>query len=582
MDLLSISQKKAAFWLKQNSIGQSSKDEIAHLLDKAERGDSKDLLESFCKELTFGTAGLRGIVGIGPNKLNIFNARIAAQALASSLHEAKGKKSKLKVVLSFDSRLSSRDLLAACVEVLSANEIECFAFGEPTPTPLLSFAIREMQADAGIMITASHNPKDYNGLKVYWDDGAQVTDPYDDLMMRHYEKISENWNLIERLEGAKEIIINETLENHYFQKIEDECLQKILVKNHGSDLNFIYTPLHGTGARIFEPLMQRLGFKNYTIVKVQKNPDGNFPTAPKPNPEEPAALKMASDLMIEKKASFAIGNDPDADRMGIVVNDGGKAVFLSGNEINNLMLQYKLDQLSKLGSLPTCGIVLKSLVSSTMQDKICKHFGVQIFSTLTGFKWMAKKIKELEDKKEVFSFLFASEESFGSMSHKNVRDKDGLSSAALFAEMALWHQFHGRNVRAALDLLYETFGYFYDQVYSYTLPGIKGMELMQKLMEQSRDKSVLAKWFGDSKIEKIWDFAPGGTLGLPASDLIKLEFRGGVELYLRPSGTEPKIKFYLMLKDETNNELEIKKEKLAVVAKQYKSKIDEIMKGFQS
>lgn len=555
MDLLSLSQQRAQFWLKQQTVSEVDRNEIARLIQEAQKGKEAPLLEAFCKELEFGTAGLRGIVGVGPNKLNVYNARKAAQALALGLKEV--YPAPHSVLLSYDSRLSSRDLLLACIEVLEANGISCQAFHEPTPTPLLSFAIRKQKATGGIMLTASHNPQDYNGIKVYGADGAQVTEPLDGIIMKHYQRITEDWTLIQRRQLAWSDVptISQEVEEAYLACIGSEILQKSLVEKQGPQLKFVYTPLHGTGARIFEPLMKRLNFTGHHIVNSQRLPDGHFPTAPKPNPEEPAALKLASELMLQTQSVMAIGNDPDADRMGIVVNDDGKPVFLSGNEINNLMLHYKLDQLSKLGSLPSCGVVLKSIVSSPLQDKIAKHYGVKIYSTLTGFKWMAKKLKELEESKEPFSFLFASEESFGSMSHHHVRDKDGLSSAALFAELTLWHQSQGHSLVEATKQIYDQFGYHYDQVFSYTLPGIAGMGSIQKLMEHARQKASYDSWFkSQASVTELTDFFRDTSTGLPtgiaAANLIKYSFADSTELYLRPSGTEPKIKFYIMLQGD--------------------------------
>jgi phosphoglucomutase len=564
MNLLSnslhTSEKKAQFWLAQSDLDENAKKDIQQMLASKDSGHPTELVEAFCQELSFGTAGLRGLVGTGSNKLNVYNARKVAQALSTSLLESNlGKNT---VLLSCDSRLSSNAILLACAEVLKANGIEVFAFEVPTPTPLLSFAIRQLNAQSGLMITASHNPKDYNGIKVYGSDGAQVTAPLDDSIMKHYQLLEKNWSLIKRknLTITEIPLINKSIFESYFQCLEAECLQPTLIKAQGPNLKFVYTPLHGTGAYLFAPLMKQLGFTNFSIVQSQEKPDGHFPTAPKPNPEEPEALALASELMLKTNSEFAIGNDPDADRMGIIANDQGKPYFLSGNEINNLMLHYKLDQLQKMGSLPAHSIVLRSLVSSPMQDKICEHYGIKIFTTLTGFKWMAKKLHDLDTSKTPYSFIFASEESYGSMSHKHVRDKDGLSSAALFAELVLWHKSQGRNLKAAIDFLAQTFGYYHDQVFSFNLPGIAGMDSISKIMQHCRDLNFCKMLFmGDSDpAVEIVDYQTGAE-GLPPSNLVKIIFHSHATLFVRPSGTEPKIKFYVALRDNSQKSLPEKK-----------------------
>ena len=287
MDLLSISEKKAHFWLKQTVLEPSAQADIKNLLDLSKNGNSTELVESFCQELSFGTAGLRGIVGTGSNKLNIYNARKVAQSLAMALKK-QYQNSSLTVLLGCDSRLSSELFLNTCREILEANHITCYAFSCPTPTPLLSFAIRNLKAQAGLMITASHNPKDYNGIKVYGQDGAQVTSPLDEEIMGYYQSMEENWGLIATPVKLPSKFISETIFQEYINLIEAEIFQKDLIKKEGKHLKIVYTPLHGTGASVFVPLMKQLGFSNFEIVSSQEKPDGDFPTAPKPNPEEPS------------------------------------------------------------------------------------------------------------------------------------------------------------------------------------------------------------------------------------------------------------------------------------------------------
>lgn len=532
----------AKTWAQNPYFSQADRDHLTSQLSDLVKNET-ELVEIFYRDLEFGTAGLRSIVGFGRNRINLYNIRKATHAFALVLKKYFSGPS---VAISYDSRLSSLEFAHETCAVLSAHNITCHLMPEVTATPILSFAVRALSCSGGIMITASHNPKNYNGYKVYWNDGAQVTGPYDQEIIETYYQLSKWEDLIydqfeNSVKSGKIKMIGPDLYEKYYAKIISEAQDPQMIKDHGDQISIVYTPLHGTGGKPCLEVGKRLGFKNITIVSAQASPDGNFPTTNRPNPEEVQALKLAEDLMLKTNADLLIGSDPDTDRMGVMINLNCKSRFLNGNEIAVLLLDYKLSQMRKNKKIGTHPLVIKTIVTSNLQEKICQKYKTEMINTPTGFKWMAKAIKEKEVKNEKFQFIFASEESFGSMSHDGVRDKDGVSSFALMAELALFHKLRGKNLAQVLDELSEEHGFYFESLLNLEYEGKTGVDKIDRIMKFFRgysENSIL-----NFKIKSKEDFLESKY----KSNIVGIHFEGDSHLYLRPSGTEPKIKFYTQL-----------------------------------
>jgi phosphoglucomutase len=580
-------QDRAHLWANDPFLSPKDQNELQNLLKNSDPKSHQQLEEMFFQELEFGTAGLRGIVGLGTNRMNIYNIKRATHALALSIKELapnQGIKTPYKVAISCDSRLSSEEFSLAAAEILSAHGITAYLVNRPTATPILSFAVRHLKCVAGIMVTASHNPKDYNGYKVYWSDGAQITAPVDKCIMQHYKKI-KNLSEIPIFDNkihTRWLDMPESVYETYHQLLLESCLQPDLCRSEGELLKIVYTPLHGTGAEPVKRALYTLGFKNLTLVESQAKPDGNFPTTDYPNPEDPKALTLAKNLLTEIQGDVAIGSDPDTDRMGAIVKTDHGYEFLSGNDIANFLLFYKLEILKSQKKLTSNSLVLKSIVTSTFQDALCKKYGVQLVPTLTGFKWMAGYLRECELKQQKFDFVFASEESFGSMPNDFVRDKDGVAAATLLCEALLHFKTLGKNFSAIKKSLYEEMGQYYDHVLNFQFPGVKGLMSMKNLMEKLKNPELPSHipW----KLDSVEDYQLGYSfklkgphldkvpLTLPKTSMLGLVFENGSKVYVRPSGTEPKIKFYLLF--HGNNLSELKN-----VAENIKQWIDELIKN---
>jgi len=555
-------------WIESTILTSEEKESLKVELTKSTTNLhlAKKLEEAFTGELEFGTAGLRGIVGLGSNRMNIYNIRRATKALAMAVkHE--NPIGPWKICLSYDSRLSSDSFLEEAKEVLVNENCEVYFFSEPTPTPMLSFAVRNTKSQAGVMITASHNPKDYNGYKAYWSDGAQVNNPQDQLIMDIYRNLPPLLETNGEHSSEKMANLAQKMPENIIEEYDKLLIQKIVNPNifkgiSSQPFKLIYSALHGTGSNAISRIFKKLQMEDSLIfVEEQKYPDGNFPTTDYPNPEDPKALRLLGEYMTRYNAPLGIASDPDADRMGVITRDNkNELYFLNGNEMANLLLYYKLIHLKKN---PIKFYVLKSIVTSPLQNKMCQAFNVEIIETLTGFKWMSQKIRELELNVPNFTndnFLFASEESFGCMPNGEVRDKDGISSALLFTEMTLYFQQKSKSLLDVLNTIYERFGLYQEKVLSFDFAGIAGKEIITKLVE---DFSVESKYQHLPKKYlpvTIEDFRRGTRL--PKASMIKVSFANGEQLFLRPSGTEPKMKFYLMLNSAENKIDEIKKSEL--------------------
>lgn len=557
---MATSMEKALAWANNTYFDAESRKEIQDLIDNHQ---TKEIEERFYRDLEFGTGGLRSIIGAGLNRMNKYNIRKASQALATEVLNNLKAPHKGKICLSYDSRRFSLEFAKEAAGVFAANGLEAHIYQRLNPVAMLSFAVRSLKANAGVMVTASHNPPEYNGFKVFWADGAQVIPPFDENIISHYNALSD-FNQIKFMsfdEGLKIGLIHwmgEEMETKYHEAIIPSVINKELCANDGKTLSVVYTPIHGAGLIPCSTALKNIGFTNLSIVKEQSLPDGNFPTVKSPNPENPSALKMAVDLMQKNKADIAMGSDPDTDRLGVAFIDrSGEVVYLNGNQIGILKLHYVLKQKSLKGELKANSYFVKSIVTSNLQDHIAESFGVKTYNTLTGFKWICGKMNELEVHCPHENFVFATEESFGYLSHPHARDKDGISSVTLMAEVALFYKKQGLNLTEALDKIYSEFGFSHETVLSLDYFGIEGQEKIARIMNNLRTMSGSPLEFYNLQLKKDYK---QGIEGLPKSNVLGFFFENGNQLYARPSGTEPKIKFYLMIR-ETEGELSEKKSK---------------------
>ncbi|HXH74322.1 MAG TPA: phospho-sugar mutase [Bacteriovoracaceae bacterium] len=551
---------EARLWGQNSYFSEADRAEINTLLANLPESEL-ELTERFHRDLEFGTGGLRSPMGIGRNRMNKYNVRKATQAMATVVLRHFGQANiPLAAVISYDSRNRSREFALEAAGVFAANGIKAHVFKALTPTPMLSYGVRYYKAQAGIMITASHNPPIYNGYKAFWNDGAQVVAPMDKEIIDAYNAITD-WAEIKYLpfeeaevKGSAAWTTNEVDESFY-QVVEKKVIQDLeMCKKHGSELSIVYTALHGTGQVPCSEVCKRLGFSNFYSIPEQAMPDGNFSTVKSPNPEDPMALALAIDHMLANQADVVYGTDPDGDRLGVVINNHGKTAIINGNQIAALMLYYIFTTKTEKKTMPKNPLVLKSIVTSPIQNAIVEHFGGTVQDTLTGFKWMAALIREHEEKKAPYNFVFASEESFGYMPHAECRDKDAVSSVALFSEVALSYKLRGKNLVEALDEIYEKFGFFYESLVALDYEGIAGSQKIARIMEYFRNYPETQ--FAGESISSREDYEKG--INLPKSNVLSFTFAGGNKLFLRPSGTEPKIKFYTMVR-ETQGSLVEKK-----------------------
>lgn len=551
------SYELAKRWANNTYFDEADRKEIADLIEKK---DDKEIIERFHKDLEFGTGGLRSIIGMGNNRMNKYNVRKAVQAMANVVLAL--KPSDPKAAVSYDCRRFSDEFAKEVASVFAANGIKTYIFKELTPTPLLSYAVRYYNCNCGVMITASHNPKAYNGFKAYWDDGSQVTPPHDQNIIDAYNNLTD-WNNVKHIDfeaGLKEghiEWISEELNESFYQIIENISVNPEMIKENGDKASFVYTSLHGTGLVACKTISERLGFKNFNIVEEQAPYDGSFSTVETtPNPEDPKALKQAVKMLQDTKADVAYGTDPDCDRLGVVVNNNGGVEYLNGNQIAFLMLDYLFSQLKEKSKLPANPLVIKSIVTSGLQNNIVEYYGGTVLDTLTGFKWMARLWRDLEEAGTDYNFVFASEESFGYMTHNQARDKDAVGAIALMNEIVLFHKLNGKTLIDALDSIYEKYGFAQESLIANTYEGLEGKEKINKIMSYFREhsKEQIANEetaiFTDYDLQKSFNLLEETetSVDMTKSNVLGFKFKSGNQLYLRPSGTEPKIKFYTMVK----------------------------------
>lgn len=581
--------ERAIEWSQNSYFDAKDREELLGLL-KDEKTNEKEILERFYQDLEFGTGGLRSILGFGRNRMNKYNVRKATQAMANIALEKFPNAP--KACVSFDCRNFSKEFSQEVASVFAANGIKTYVFKDLTPTPMLSFAVRHLGASCGVMVTASHNPKQYNGYKAYWSDGAQVTPPEDQMVIDAYYKIND-WSEIKSIdfnEGLKNGMIEympDSVNDTFYSIIEKESLNLELCQKEGSDLSIVFTSLHGTSLIPCSTMAKRMGFTNFHIVEEQASFDGNFSTVKStPNPEDPIALEMAVEKLKNLNADVAFGTDPDCDRLGVVVNHQKEIHYLNGNQIAFLMLHYILTERSEKNLLPKNPLILKSIVTSELQTTIAEKFGATMMNTLTGFKWMAMKLKELEDKGSDYNFVFASEESFGYLPYGMVRDKDAVSAVALMSEIALYYKKQNKTLIDALNEIYEIYGYAQESLISLTFEGISGKQKIESIMNYYREnyqnafKSEEVSVFKDYKMQVEKDLKNGTTtaIDMTKSNVLGFEFKSGNGLFLRPSGTEPKIKFYTMVK-VSEGDLSSKKEKAKRMIKSIEDEIHAAIKN---
>lgn len=523
----------------------------------------KELEDRFYQTLEFGTGGLRGIMGGGTNRMNTLEINLATQGLANYVIKAfpeKAKAKSLSAVIAYDSRNNSDIFAEATALIFAANGIKAYLFSGLRPTPELSFAIRELKADTGVVVTASHNPRMYNGYKAYWNDGAQVIEPHDVGIIEEVNKVKDVKTISkeEALKSGMLVMIDSEIDEKYWEMCKKQLFRPELIKEYASNVNVVYTPLHGTGAMHVEKVLGDLGLSVNT-VKEQREPDGNFPTVEKPNPEEKPAMKMAVELGKATKADCVMATDPDSDRFGTAFPDkNGEFVLLSGNQMGALLMEYVFLSRKELNRLPKDSYCVRSIVTSPFGDEICKKYGVEMIECLTGFKWIAAVEAEREAKNQG-EYVFGLEESYGYKVEKEVMDKDGVSAAAMCAEMTMYWRSKGKSLLEHLDDMYKEYGYFEDRAISKNFPGMEGVTVMKNIMSKLRTEGL--KTLAGKKVIKIRDiqnsvsYDPANpetkeTVNLPKSNVLQFFLEGGTIVSARPSGTEPKIKFYINTKTE--------------------------------
>ena len=542
-------------WLSNPYFDEATKAEL-----KAIEGDENEIKERFYMDLEFGTAGLRGIIGAGINRMNIYVVRRATQGLANYIIK-QGAADK-GVAIAYDSRNMSPEFAMEAAMTLAANGIKAYKFESLRPTPELSFAVRELGCVAGINITASHNPPEYNGYKVYWEDGAQFTPPHDKGVTEEVLAI-EDLSSVKTTDEASAIaagkyeVIGKEIDDKYIAQVKAQVVNQKAIDEMQDQIRIVYTPLHGTGNIPARRVMKETGFTHVYVVPEQELPDGNFPTVSYPNPEAKEAFELGLKLAKEKDADLVLATDPDADRLGVYVKDAksGEYIPLTGNMSGSLLCEYVLSQKQAEGKIPADGQVVKSIVSTNLIDAVAKAYGAELIEVLTGFKWIGKQILKNETT-GTGTYLFGMEESYGCLIGTYARDKDAISATAALCEAAAYYKQKGMTLWDAMVAMYEKYGYYKDSVKSIGLSGIEGLAKIQSIMETLRNntpaevggyKVVSAR---DYKLDTIRDMETGAVkpTGLPASNVLYYDLEDGAWICVRPSGTEPKIKFYFGVK----------------------------------
>lgn len=548
-------------WKDNPKLAADLKAELDQLADNQEA-----LEDAFYEPLSFGTAGMRGVLGVGINRMNIYTVRQATEGLATFMDTLDDETKQRGVAISYDSRHHSQEFAFDAARVLGAHGIPTFVFESLRPTPELSFTVRHLHTYAGIMITASHNPKQYNGYKIYGEDGAQMPPKESDMITKYIRqvkdifgvKVADKDALIE--DGTLKIIGDE-VDKAYLEEVNQVTINHELVAEEGKTMKLIFTPLHGTGAMLGEKALKQAGFENFTMVPQQAEPDPEFSTVKKPNPEDPAAFDLAIELGKKEGADLLIGVDPDADRLGAAVRQpDGEYKLLTGNQIAAILLNYILTARKDAGTLPANAVAVKSIVSSEFATKVAANFNVKMINVLTGFKFIAEQIKNFEADGS-HTFMFGFEESYGYLIRPFVRDKDAIQSLVMLAEVAAFYKKQGMNLYDGLQELFKKYGYFAEKTIALTFDGVEGAKEIEDLMTKFREESP--KEFAGYKVVALEDFEKStktnadGTveeINIPKSNVLKYLLEDGTWIAVRPSGTEPKIKFYIGTQADSQDE----------------------------
>ncbi len=530
-------------WLQDPYFDAETKAELERIAE-----DDKEIKERFYKDLEFGTAGLRGIIGAGTNRMNIYVVRKTTQGLANYIRSV-GKEGQ-GVAIAYDSRNMSPEFADEAALCLAANGIKAYVFETLRPTPELSFALRHLGCAAGINITASHNPPEYNGYKVYWEDGAQITPPHDSGIMEQVQKVTD-YSQVRTMDKETAIaqgvyqVIGQEVDDAYMGELKKQVLHMDAIQAEGKDLKIVYSPLHGTGNIPARRILKELGFENVYVVPEQELPDGDFPTVSYPNPEADEAFELGLKLAREVDADLILATDPDADRLGVRVRDkDGEYHTLTGNMSGCLLADYEIGQRKALHGIPEDGVLIKTIVTTNLADAIAKGYGIGLIEVLTGFKFIGQQILGFEQGKKG-TYLFGFEESYGCLIGTYARDKDAIVATMALCEAAAYYKTQGKTLWDAMVDLYEKHGYYKDDIQSITLKGIEGLEKIQNIMELLR-KEPPAK-IGDYKVTAAKDYKTGIN-GLPKSNVLYYELTDDSWVCVRPSGTEPKVKFYYGIK----------------------------------
>jgi len=537
-------RKKAESWLGEE-FNESTRNEVHEML----KNDEKILIDAFYQDLEFGTGGLRGIMGAGTNRMNIYTLGMATQGLSNYIIKQKGSVG-IRVAIAYDCRNNSRYFAETTANIFSANGFEVFLFGSLRPTPELSFAIRHYKCHSGVVITASHNPPEYNGYKAYWDDGGQVVAPHDEAIIVEVRKITSVKQI--KFNGRKDLIkiLGRETDDLFLSEVQKMCINPDVIKKF-SDIGIVFTPIHGTGITLVPPALKMFGFKNIISVPEQDIIDGNFPTVKSPNPEEPDALKMAIKKAVETNAELVMATDPDADRLGLAVKDRkGDFILLNGNQTAVILIWYILSQFKKRNKFKGNEYIIKTIVTTDLIERISEGYNVEYFNVLTGFKFFAELIRKNEGKK---LYIGGGEESYGFLPGEYVRDKDAVASCALAAEAAAWAKSQGKSLFEVLVEIYIQFGFYREKLINIVRKGKEGADEIKAMMTGYRNNPP--EKINNSKVVKINDYekqvssdlisGKKSNIDLTKSDVLQFFLEDGSKISVRPSGTEPKIKFYL-------------------------------------
>ncbi|MGN0331765.1 MAG: phospho-sugar mutase [Lachnospiraceae bacterium] len=553
------------FWMTNPYFDDDTKNELRNIAE-----DETEIEERFYRDLEFGTGGLRGILGAGTNRMNIYTVRKATQGLANFILKEKAEKK--GVAIAYDSRNMSPEFAKETALCMTANGIKAYIFPSLRPTPMLSFALRELGCTAGVVVTASHNPPEYNGYKVYWEDGAQITAPKDAQIIAEVNAITD-FNLVKTTteEAAKEAglyeVIGSEIDEKYMEALKKLVIHPEIIKKEAQNLKIVYTPLHGTGNIPVRHVLKELGFEQVYVVREQELPDGDFPTVSYPNPEDKNAFSLALNLAKKVDADIVLATDPDADRLGVYAKDSksGEYVSFTGNMSGMLILEYILSQKKAMGTLPENGAVVTTIVSGKMSREIVKEYNVELIETLTGFKYIGEQIKFFEQNHE-HEFLFGYEESYGCLVGTHARDKDAVVAVMALCEVAAWCKHQGITLCDQMEKLFKTYGYYKEGLSTVTLKGQDGAKKIKNIMEGIRKEvpgkigGVKVVQFRDYREDILVDYLTDEkkTTGLPKSNVLYFELEDGTWCCIRPSGTEPKIKFYIGVKGADGEEAERK------------------------